>query len=101
MQGYRIDRPLKPPSTRGMRRLGFVAALCGAAASACGRHASPYVARIREARGVLISVAAWGPDSARLDHAVAAALNSAAAAPTPPPTLRPPPGPDRLSPVPP
>src|SRR5215831_3717832 len=82
MQGYRIDRPLKPPSTRGMRRLGFVAALCCAAASACGRHASPYVARIREARGVLISVAAWGPDSARLDHAVAAALDSAAAAET-------------------
>ena len=79
MQGYRIDRPLKPPSTRGMRRLGLVAALCCAAASGCGRHSPPYIARVREARGVLISVAAWGPDSVRLDHAVAAALDSAAA----------------------
>lgn len=56
--------------------------LLGAAVAACGPSRPPYVARVREARGVLISVAAWGPDSQRLDHAVAAALDSAAAVET-------------------
>ena len=82
MQGYRIDRSVKPPSTRGMHRLGVMAALCCASVSGCGHRAIPYVARVRETRGVLISVAAWGPDSQRLDHAVAAALDSAAAVET-------------------
>jgi len=53
--------------------------LLSAAAAACGPARTPYVARVRETRGVLISVAAWGPDSQRLDHAVTAALDSAAA----------------------
>jgi thiamine biosynthesis lipoprotein ApbE len=53
--------------------------LLGAVVAGCGHQRAPYVARVREAHGVLISVAAWGPDSQRLDHAVAAALDSAAA----------------------
>lgn len=49
-----------------------------ALAAGCGQARTPYVARVREANGVLISVAAWGRDSARLDRAVGAALDSAA-----------------------
>ena len=56
--------------------------LVAAAVAACGHSRTPYVARVRETRGVLISVAAWGPDSQRLDHAVTAALDSAAAVET-------------------
>jgi len=56
--------------------------LLAAAVAACGHSRTPYVARVRETRGVLISVAAWGPDSQRLDHAVTAALDSAAAVET-------------------
>lgn len=52
--------------------------LLGAAVLAChGR--TPYVARVREANGLLFSVAAWGPDSTRLERGVQAALDSAAA----------------------
>ena len=54
--------------------------MCCVTMLGCGRHHTPYRAGVREANGVVISVAAWGPDSARLDHAVAAALDSAAAA---------------------
>jgi thiamine biosynthesis lipoprotein ApbE len=82
MQSYRIDRPLKPPSTRGMHRLGLMAALWCACVSGCGHRAAPYIARVRETKGVLISIAAWGRDSQRLDRAVAAALDSAAAVET-------------------
>jgi len=52
--------------------------LLAAAAAACSPGRTPYVARVREIHGVLVSVAAWGRDSLRLDHAVAAALDSAA-----------------------
>jgi thiamine biosynthesis lipoprotein ApbE len=82
MQRYRIDRSLNPRPARGMRRLGLVAAVVCASLSGCGHRSTPYVARVRETHGVLISVAAWGPDSQRLDHAVAAALDSAAAVET-------------------
>lgn len=82
MQCYRIDRSLKTPPVRGMRRAGVLAAWCWGATLGCGQHHTPYVARVRDASGVLISVAAWGPDSARLDHAVARALDSAAAVET-------------------
>jgi thiamine biosynthesis lipoprotein len=78
MQRYRIDLSLNLRPVRGMRSIALVAAVVHACVSACGHRATPYVARIRETRGVLISVAAWGPDSQRLDHAVAAALDSAA-----------------------
>ena len=43
----------------------------------CGPRGNPYVAGVREAHGVLVSVAAWGPDSLRLERAVQAALDSA------------------------
>lgn len=46
----------------------------------CGHPRTPYVARVREFNGVLISVAAWGRDSLRLAGAVQAALDSAAGA---------------------
>jgi len=46
----------------------------------CGHRRPPYVARVREANGVLIAVAAWGRDSQRLAGAVQAALDSAAGA---------------------
>jgi len=78
MQRYSIDPTLKPRQPRGMHRFALAAVIC-AGVSACGHRATPYVARVREAQGVLISVAAWGPDSQRLDHAVTAALDSAAA----------------------
>ncbi len=65
-----------------MRRVGLLAALLWAFASSCGKRSAPYVARVREAKGVLFSVAAWGPDSLRLEHAVGAALDSAAAVET-------------------
>lgn len=79
MQCYRIDRSLNPRPVRGMRRAGGLVALVWGCALGCGHRHTPYVARVRDASGVLISVAAWGPDSARLDHAVASALDSAAA----------------------
>lgn len=78
MQRCKVDPTLKSRPVRGMRPFALAAALSYASVSACGHRATPYVARVREARGVLISVAAWGPDSQRLDHAVAAALDSAA-----------------------
>lgn len=81
-----------------MRPFALVAAVIFAATSACGHRVTPYVARVREARGVLISVAAWGPDSARLDHAVAAALDSAAAVETALAGVRDAPEPQRVSP---
>ncbi len=61
-----------------MRRFRLAIALWSAAGVACGHRPAPYVARVREANGVLVSIAAWGPDSLRLDHAVGAALDSAA-----------------------
>jgi thiamine biosynthesis lipoprotein len=79
MQRYRIDPSLKTRPAPGMRPFALVAAVVYACVGGCGHRATPYVARVRETRGVLISVAAWGPDSQRLDHAVAAALDSAAA----------------------
>jgi len=82
MQRYRIDPLLNPRPARGMRCFTLVAAVMYACVSGCGHRVPPYVARVRETRGVLISVAAWGPDSQRLDHAVAAALDSAAAVET-------------------
>jgi thiamine biosynthesis lipoprotein ApbE len=60
-----------------MRRSWFVAGLWCASVVGCGDERAPYVARVREAHGVLVSVAAWGPDSLRLDGAVQAALDSA------------------------
>lgn len=62
-----------------MRRACLALGVCWTTTFGCGRPHVPYFARVREANGVLISVAAWGPDSARLDHAVRAALDSAAA----------------------
>jgi len=60
-----------------MRRFGFLAVLwCGMVAG-CGQQRAPYVAGVREAHGVLVSVAAWGPDSLRLERAVQGALDSA------------------------
>lgn len=65
-----------------MRRSLSGVLLLGAASAGCGHPRAPYVARVREADGVLVSVAAWGPDSLRLDRAVGAALDAAAAAET-------------------
>src|SRR5215471_12957220 len=78
MQRYRIARSLKPRPRRGMRRAAAALGLLCAAILACGQGHIPYVARVRDIHGVLISVAAWGRDSARLDRGVAAALDSAA-----------------------
>ena len=63
-----------------MRLFGLALCLACAAAGACGQRRPPYVARVRETSGVLVSIAAWGPDSLRLARAVGAALDSAAAA---------------------
>jgi thiamine biosynthesis lipoprotein ApbE len=82
MQRYTIDPSLNPRPARGMRPFPLVAAVLYACISGCGHRVTPYVARVRETRGVLISVAAWGRDSQRLDHAVTAALDSAAAVET-------------------
>ena len=60
-----------------MRRSWFVAGLWCALVGGCGQRRMPYVARVREAHGVLVSVAAWGPDSLRLERAVQGALDSA------------------------
>lgn len=60
-----------------MRRSWFVAGLWCAMVGGCGQRRAPYVAGVREAHGVLVSVAAWGPDSLRLARAVQGALDSA------------------------
>jgi len=60
-----------------MRRSWFVAGLWCAMLGGCGQRRTPYVAGVREAHGVLVSVAAWGPDSQRLERAVQGALDSA------------------------
>jgi thiamine biosynthesis lipoprotein ApbE len=60
-----------------MRRFGFVAVLWCALVGGCGHRRAPYVAGVREAHGVLVSVAAWGPDSLRLERAGQGPLDSA------------------------
>lgn len=58
--------------------IAFSKAVLAAAVLGCGHHVVPYVARVGEANGVLVSVAAWGRDSLRLARAVQAALDSVA-----------------------
>lgn len=52
-------------------------AVLGAVLAGCGGHGQPYVARVRETMGTVVSIAAWGPDSLRLARAVDAAFDSA------------------------
>lgn len=48
----------------------------GLLSAACGRPPAPYAARAHEAMGTVFSVGAWGGDTARLRHAVDAAVDS-------------------------
>jgi thiamine biosynthesis lipoprotein ApbE len=63
--------------TRAIPLVVFVAALCVAGAAACRpARRGPTIARAWDVMGTVFTAAAWGPDSAALDHALERAAES-------------------------